>query len=99
MALQEQAVSTNVIKCNIYHLPVSPSCHLCHSHDETVDHLLSGCPFLVQIQYKLHHDKVAAFIHWHLARNTGFEVCNNWWEHISAKILWSPHVNFFGIIQ
>jgi len=39
IALQEQDVSTNV---SIYHLPVSPSCHLCHSHDETVNHLLQG---------------------------------------------------------
>ena len=96
MALQEQAVSTNLIKCRIYKLPVSPSCRLCHSHDESVDHLLSSCTFLVQVQYKQRHDKVAAFIHWHLAKDAGFQVCTNWWEHSpdrvlcsqSCKILW-----------
>jgi len=59
MALQEQAVSTNLIKCIVS----SPICRLCHSHDESVDHLLSSYSFLVQIQYKKRHDKVAAFIH------------------------------------
>ena len=52
MALQEQAVSTNLIKCSIYRLPVSPSYRLWHSYDESVDHLLSSCTFLVHIQYK-----------------------------------------------
>jgi len=89
MALQEQVVSTNLIKCRIYKLPVSPSCRLCHSHDESVDHLLSSFTFLVQIQYKQCHDKVAAFIHWHLAKDAGFLVCTNWWEHIPDRVLCS----------
>jgi len=87
MALQEQA---DLIKCNIYNLPDSPTCRLCYSYVESVDHLLSSCSFLVQIQYKQRYDKVAAFIHWHLSRIAGFQVCViNWWEHNPDKVLCS----------
>jgi len=66
MAAQEQALATNVVKNKIHHLQVSPLCRLCHSCDETVDHLISGCSCIAQSQYKARHDQVALFVHWHL---------------------------------
>jgi len=43
LAAQDQAITTNALRCNIFHLPVLPSCRLCGRHDETIDHLISGC--------------------------------------------------------
>ena len=43
MAAQEQALAANLVKNRIHYLPVSPLCRLCHSCDETVDHLTSSC--------------------------------------------------------
>jgi len=51
------------VKSQIFHLPVFSLCCLCHSTDETIDHLISSCSFLVQSQYKKRHDVVASYIH------------------------------------
>ena len=63
LAAQDQAIATNALKCNIFHLPVSPSCRLCGRHDETIDHLVSGCEVIAQRLYKRRHDEVAKM--WH----------------------------------
>ena len=60
MAAQEQAFTTNVMKSQIFH----PSlCCCCHSADETIDHLISSCTFLVQSHYKKRHDVVTSYMH------------------------------------
>jgi len=41
-APQEQALSTNAIKANIYKMPCSAKCRLCGTMDETIDHLVSS---------------------------------------------------------
>lgn len=69
--LQEQTVSTDLIKCSTYMWPVSPSCWLCHNHDEFVDHLASqhvAAYFLFKFRISNAMTKLpAAFIHRHLA--------------------------------
>ena len=55
-AAQEQALSTNAIKAHIYHSQCSARCRLCGGADETIDHLVSCCPVLVQWEYKPRHD-------------------------------------------
>jgi len=85
MALQEQTVSTDLIKCSTYYI----SCQFLPVADcattimnSLIIYSACSCTFLVQIQNKQHHDKVAAFIHRHVASDAE---CNNWWDH-SADI-------------
>ena len=59
MAAQDQAISTNYIKANIFHQGCSSQCRLCGSNNETVDHILSSCPVIAQSHYKHRHDEVA----------------------------------------
>ena len=54
-------------------LPVSSLCCLCHSADETIDHLISSCSFIAQSHYKKRHDVVALYIHWKLTSDAEFE--------------------------
>ena len=70
LAAQDQAITTNAMRCNI---PVSPSCRLCRRHDETIDHLISGCEVIAQRLYKHRHDEVARMLHWELAKLEGLE--------------------------
>jgi len=92
-AAQEQALSTNAIKAQIYNLPCSPKCRLCGIADETVDHLASSCSYLVQREYKGRHDAIASLIHWTLLKLAG---CSLWWRHTPTtvwendeyKVLW-----------
>ena len=95
-AAQEQALSTNAIKAHIYNLPCSPKCRLCGIADETVDHLVSSCSYLVQREYKGRHDAIASLIHWTLLKQAGCQVCSLWrrhtpttvWENDGYKVLW-----------
>ena len=32
--------------------------------EETVDHIVSACPTIVDTDYLQRHDRVASFIHW-----------------------------------
>ena len=68
MAAQNQAISTNCIKANIYHQTCSAQCRLCGSTIETVDYILSSCAVIAQSYYKQRHDKVARIVHWELSK-------------------------------
>jgi len=57
MAAQDQAISTNYIKPNIFHQGCSPQCWLCGSNNETVDQILSSCSVIDQSYYKHRHSK------------------------------------------
>ena len=71
-AAQEQALSTNAIKANIYKMPCSAKCRLCGTMDETIDHLVSSCSYLAQREYKRRHDCIASLVHYTLAKQSGF---------------------------
>jgi len=67
MAAQNQAITTNCIKVNIFHQPGSALCHLCGCHVESVDHILSSCSTIAQTQYKTRYDNFARLIHYELS--------------------------------
>ena len=87
VAAQDQALSTNAIKVNVYKQKGSPMCRLCGLKEETVDHLVSSCSKIAQTDYKGRHDRVAAFLHWSLCKQYGFARAENWWTHRAEKVL------------
>ena len=42
---------------------VDSKCRLCHCFDETIDHLVSGCPELAKTEYIHCHNKGATHMH------------------------------------
>jgi hypothetical protein len=63
VAAQRQAVSTNYFKNKISKEEVDSKCRLCKQHEETIDHLTSGCPILARNEYLMRHSKVGAHLH------------------------------------
>ena len=55
---QDQAISTNYFKNKILKQEIECKCQLCKQHEETIDHLTSGCPILAKNEYLMRHDKV-----------------------------------------
>ena len=51
-AAQEQALRTNVVKCNIDKTGSSPLCRLYGEKNETVTHMVCGCKVLAQKEYE-----------------------------------------------
>ena len=97
-AIQDQVVRTRVYEAKIMNLSVPTlMCRLCSSHEETIQHLMAGCPMLAPTSYIHRHNLVASVIHWHLCHTFGIgEIANNWYSHqplpvvenASIKMLW-----------
>ena len=51
VAAQDQAISTNYFKNKILKQEIESKCRLCKQHEETIDHLTSGCPILAKNEY------------------------------------------------
>ena len=84
---QEQALRTNSIKAKIDKQPVPPKRRLCRIKEETVIHLVSGCPKMVQKQYKRRHDNVARRVHCELCKKHGHESSDRSNEHTPADVV------------
>jgi hypothetical protein len=48
---QDQAISKNYFKNKILKQEIESKCRLCKHHEETTDHLTSGCPILAMNEY------------------------------------------------
>jgi len=59
VAAQDHAISTNYFKNKILKEETESKCLLYKQHDETIDHLTSGCPILATNEYLMRHDKVS----------------------------------------
>jgi len=60
---------------------VDPKCRLCGRFDETIDHLVSGCPDLAKTDYTHRHNKAAAHMHWKVCKEFGIEMKERWYVH------------------
>jgi hypothetical protein len=58
MEAQDQAISTNYFRKKILKQETESICQLCKEYEETIDHLISGCPTLAKNEYIIRHDKV-----------------------------------------
>ena len=63
------------------HPDLDPKCRLFGRFDETIDHLLSGCPELTKTEYIHRHNKAAAHTHWKICKEFGIEAKERWYEH------------------
>jgi len=78
VAAQDQANSTNYFKNKILKEETESKCRLCKQHEETIDHLTSGCPILVKNEYLMRHDKVCTHLHYSICKALGIETTDKW---------------------
>ena len=68
VASQDQAISTYYLKNKILKQEIVSKCRLCKQHEETIDHLTSGCPILAKNEYLMRHDKVCTHLHYSICK-------------------------------
>ena len=74
VAVQDQAIiSKNYFKNKIMKEEIESKCRLCKQHEETIDHLTSGCPILAKNEYIMRHDKVCTHLHYSICKALGTE--------------------------
>ena len=54
--------------------------------EETVDHVLSACPTIVNTEYLQRHDQVISFTHWILCKNFNHPHTEKWYEHTPQPV-------------
>ena len=81
IAAQDQSILTNQYKKNVLKIGSNSKCRLCNEFDETVDHIVSGCPEHAKTEYVHRHNKAAKYIHWKLCKYYKLENKEKWYEH------------------
>ena len=66
---------------------MDPKCRLCGRFDQTIDHLVCGCPELAKTEYIHRHNKAATHMHWKICKEFGIEVKERWYEHEPIKTI------------
>ena len=82
---QDNALRTNYIKARIDKTQQSSKCRLWSN--ETINHIISECSKLAQMDYKARHDWVGKVIHWEMCKKFKFDHTNKWYMHNPAPVL------------
>ena len=69
VAAQDQAINTRNYQKVTCGQQVESKCRMCSQHEETVDHILSGCEVLAKTEYITRHNKAAAYLHWRICQD------------------------------
>jgi hypothetical protein len=101
VAAQGQAISTNYFKNKNLKQEIESKCRLCKQHEETVDHLTSGCPILAKNEYLMRHDKFCTHLHYSICKALGIETTDKWYTHMprpvcevgGVTVLWNQAVH------
>ena len=86
MAAQDQAISTNYFKNKILKEETGSKCRLCKQHEETIDHLTSGCPILAKNEYLMRHNKVCTHLHYSVCKALDNETTDKWYTHMPKPV-------------
>ena len=78
VAAQDQEISTNYFKNKILKQEIESKCRLCKQHEETIDHLTSGCHILAKKEYLMGHDKVSTYFHYSICKALSIETTDKW---------------------
>jgi len=101
VAAQDQAISTNYFKNKILKEEIESKCRLCKKHEETIDHLTSGCPILAKNEYLIRYDKICTHFHYSICKALGTETTDKWYTHMpkpvyeegDVTVLWNQTVH------
>jgi hypothetical protein len=70
-----------ILKTNILRKEIDSKCRLCKQHEETIDHLTSGCLILANNEYLMGYDKLCAHLYYSVRKALGFETTEKWDKH------------------
>ena len=77
---------------------------LCKQHEETIDHLTSGCPNLVKNECLMRHDIICTQMHYSIFKALDIENTHKWYTHMTEPVyeaaditvLWNQAVHTDG---
>ena len=81
IAAQDQSLATRSFHHRIIKDGTDPQCRICGKHEESIDHIISGCSELAKTEYIQRHNKAAAYLHWKICREYKIKTADKWYEH------------------
>ena len=81
IAAQDQSLATRLYHSNIIKDGTNPLCRMCGKFDESVDHVISGCPELAETEYIQRHDNAASYIHWKVCQSYDIKTTDKRYGH------------------
>ena len=68
---------------------------MCSQHEETVDHIISGCEVLAYTEYISRYNNSAAYplLHWSICKDHDIEITDRWYNNNNITIMWDMPVN------
>ena len=81
IAAQDQSLSTRSYHHHIIKDGTDPLCRICGQFEETINHIVSGCPQLAKSEYINRHDKAGTYLHWKICRANNIKTTDKWYEH------------------
>ena len=87
LAAQDQSLKTKNYLAKVMKTQKDSRCRFCGQFDETIDHLVAGCPTLAISEYLTRHNKVAQYIHWKVCQFYGLPSNKNWYEHETPPVV------------
>ncbi len=86
IAAQDQSLPTRNYQKHIMKQNTLSKCRMCGSWEETINHIVSGCPTLAKKEYIYRHDRVGTFIHWKLCQHYEIPTEDRWYKHTPEKV-------------
>ena len=78
---KDQALLTRAYQHHIIKYGTNPCCRLCDKSQETIDHIISGCPELAKTEYIHRHNKVETRLHWNICKEYKVDTVDTWYKH------------------
>ena len=93
MAAQDQAINTRNYQKVICGQQVESKCRMCSQHEETVDHIVSGCEVLAKTEYISRHNNAAAYLRWSIWKDHDIEITDKWYQHAPETVMHNKDSN------
>ena len=74
-------------------------CRNCGQFQETVNHLVSGCPELAKPEYIQRHNKAAAYLHWTICKHHNIKLQDKHCEHGPGNVTENQTVTILWDMQ
>ena len=58
-----------------------------NKHEETVDHIVSGCEVLAKTEYIFRRNNAAAYLHWSIYKDHDIEITDKWYQHAPETVM------------
>ena len=86
IAAQDQSLATKSYHHRIMKDGTDPLCRICGKFEETIGHIISGCPELAKTEYIHRHDRAASYLHWKICRHYHINTDDKYYEHKPATV-------------